>query len=366
MAWDHALCRAVVAVFLRAVGGWLRARARRRGIRGGRWGAVAIVQRFGSALNLNVHIHALVLDGVYAPDRAGRVRFWCDRGAAPDLARLLAQIQRRVERLLARRGHPIDAVADEWPDAWRESAPVLAALAAASVQGVAATGRRAGQPVRRWGKTIDLPAARAPRAWHAQANGFDLDAGQRVPAKARERLERLCRYVLRPAVGQTRLQAMPDGTVVVELGRRWRDGTTHLVFEPLELLERLAVLVPRPRVNLLLYHGLLAPRAAWRRAVVPARATEVARAPGVDAGVARPPRPPNRTWAELMQRGFGFDVLACPRCGGRLRLAALIHAPAAIARILEHLQLPVDVPASVPARAPPAARDADLLTTMAD
>ena len=58
------MCRAVVAVYLRAVAGWLRARARRRGLPGGRSGAVAILQRFGSALNLNVHIHALVLDGV--------------------------------------------------------------------------------------------------------------------------------------------------------------------------------------------------------------------------------------------------------------------------------------------------------------
>jgi hypothetical protein len=369
LAWDHALCRAVVAVFLRAVGGWLRARARRRGVGGGRWGAVAIVQRFGSALNLNVHIHALVLDGVYACEAAGRVRFWSDRGTSPDLARLLAQIQRRVERLLARRGHSVDTVTDDRSDAWTEDAPVLAGLAAASVQGVAATGGRAGQSVRRWGDAIDCPAVAAPSAWHAHANGFDLHVGQRVPAKARERLERLCRYALRPAVGQTRLQAMPDGTVVLELSRRWRDGTTHLIFEPIELLERLAVLVPRPRVNLLLYHGVLAPRAAWRRAVVPTapdRPTTVAGAGGAEGDVARMARAPNRTWADLMRRGFGFDVLACPRCGGRLRLVALIHAPPVIARILGHLHLPVEVPVPVPARAPPDRAKADCLAMMAE
>ena len=63
LAWDHDLCRAVVAVYLRAVLGWLRRQARRRGVIEGRGGAVAVVQRFGAALNLNVHIHALVLDG---------------------------------------------------------------------------------------------------------------------------------------------------------------------------------------------------------------------------------------------------------------------------------------------------------------
>ena len=82
-----------------------------------------------------------------------------------------------------------------------------------------------------------------------------------VPGKARARLERLCRYALRPAVGQDRLQAMPDGTIVLELRRRWRDGTTHVIVEPVELLERLAALVSRPRVNLVLYHGVFAPRA---------------------------------------------------------------------------------------------------------
>ena len=65
------MCRAVVAVFLRALLGFLRARARDNGVADGRGGAVAVIQRFGGALNLNVHIHALVLDGAFARNRAG-------------------------------------------------------------------------------------------------------------------------------------------------------------------------------------------------------------------------------------------------------------------------------------------------------
>ena len=64
LAWDHVLCRAVAGVFVGAVLGSLRRRARRAGVQGGRSGAVAIIQRFGAALNLNVHVHALVVDGV--------------------------------------------------------------------------------------------------------------------------------------------------------------------------------------------------------------------------------------------------------------------------------------------------------------
>ncbi|MCX6553119.1 MAG: ATP-dependent helicase HrpA [Acidobacteria bacterium] len=54
-----------------------------------------------------------------------------------------------------------------------------------------------------------------------------------------------------------------------------------------------------------------------------------------------------------MRRTFGRDVLACPRCGGRLRLIALIDDEAVIERILRHLGLPTEIPASQPARAPP-------------
>jgi hypothetical protein len=56
--------------------------------------------------------------------------------------------------------------------------------------------------------------------------------------------------------------------VWLTLRHRWSDGTTHLKFEPLELLERLAVLTSRPRINLVLYYGVLAPRTRWRAAAV--------------------------------------------------------------------------------------------------
>jgi hypothetical protein len=54
-----------------------------------------------------------------------------------------------------------------------------------------------------------------------------------------------------------------------------------------------------------------------------------------------------------MRRSFDIDVLACPRCGGRLRLIALIEEPAVIARILRHVGLPTEIPAARPGRAPP-------------
>ena len=78
----------------------------------------------------------------------------------------------------------------------------------------------------------------------------------------------MCRYALRPPVARDRLRVTDDGQVRLALRHRWTDGTTHVSFAPVELLGRLAVLVPRPRINPILYHGVLGPRAAWRPAVV--------------------------------------------------------------------------------------------------
>jgi len=120
----------------------------------------------------------------------------------------------------------------------------------------------------------------------------------------------------------------------------------------------LAVLVPRPRVNLIRYYGVLGARAAWRREAVlgpTSRQDPAAGDPVADASAAAPPdtvrrRARGQRWADLLRGTFEFDVLACPRCGGRLRLIALIEAAAVIGRILRHLGLPTDLR---PARAPP-------------
>jgi len=108
--------------------------------------------------------------------------------------------------------------------------------------------------------------SRGPRQAHLE--GVDLHANVWVPAHDRAGLERLCRCVLRPPLAQERLRLRDDGRVVVELKTAWHDGTTPLVFEPLECLERLAAITPRPEVNLLVCHGVLAPHARSRGRVV--------------------------------------------------------------------------------------------------
>ena len=108
--------------------------------------------------------------------------------------------------------------------------------------------------------------------------------------------------------------------------------------------------MPRPRVNLVLYQGVLAPRAAWRAAVVPQPSPAVAESPEAET---RPGAGRGWRWADLMRRVFAVDVLACPGCHGRLRLVAVLDASAATARILQHLHLPTEVAPPAPARASP-------------
>ena len=170
-----------------------------------------------------------------------------------------------------------------------------------------------------------------------------------------------CALPICPPLGQQRLQRLRDGRIAVALQRPWADGTTHLVFTPAEFLERLVPLVPRPRINLLLYHGVLAPNAPWRRAVVareeaastPDACPNPADDPLTDDATPGRARPMYRAWAELMRRAFESDVLACPRCGGRMIVLATIDDPAVIRRILTHLGLSMAAEEVLRGRAPP-------------
>jgi hypothetical protein len=91
----------------------------------------------------------------------------------------------------------------------------------------------------------------------ADSNGFSLHAAVRCTADDRQALEQLCRYITRPALANERVQTNAAGHVALRLKTPWRDGTTHLVMSPLEFMQRLAALVPGPRLNLIRFYGIL-------------------------------------------------------------------------------------------------------------
>jgi hypothetical protein len=358
VAFDRELCRQVRTAFMDGVLAVMRRRARRQGIRAGQSGAVVFVQRFGGALNLNVHFHALVLDGVFhdqellaegGGEQPPTFRV-AQRLRGGELADVLQTIEAKIGGLLRRR--QLDEQAAQEDLAARS--PELAAAQAASIQGRLAFGPCRGQRVTRVGQGPGAAFTQVSRPDCAAHDGFSLHAGVSVAGTDREGLERLCRYVARPAIATERLSELPDGRIAYELRHPWSDGTTRVVFEPQTLLEKLAALIPPPRAHLVTYHGVLAPAAAMRSRVVPAgrsagRRGRSGSGTGSGAGGASLRYP----WAELLKRVFAVDVLRCHLCGGRREVLALVTEGPVVRAILECLGLPADGAVIHPARGPP-------------
>jgi hypothetical protein len=344
---------------------------------------------------IRAHFHTLALDGVYtyAVGQGQPTRFLpLPPPEADEVARVLAGAARRIERL-------VEARAGEDADALARDEPLLALLAATSLRRRIATGPQRGEPWRRLGdrvepsdgdaKEVDPEAsARVP-----QHGGMSLHADVSVPARDRRRLERLCRYVARPPLANERVEERLDGRLTLRLKTRWRDGTTHILMERRELIDRLVPLIPPPRAHQVRYHGILAPSASQRDRVVPGgpvdgvdgelsrRGAERSSPSGRDTDQravsfqhggeqshgARPEAPAHPAagapepeegrcqigsvgsargmrWAALLQRVFEVDALRCPRCGSTMRLIAAIEDPAVAERILECLKLPARAP----------------------
>ena len=316
-------------------------------------GSVTFIQRFGSAINLNVHYHSVFLEGVYL-DRA-------DQGLKPrfvtgeppsdtDIAAVVQKISRRVIRTLRRLGYleaGLNAPAATGYDPLRDDAPELARTMAASVQQRIAFGERAGQQVRRigtgFGHAGETPTLTGTRC--ASVQGFSLHANTQVPAHRRDQLERLIRYTARGAVSLERLTQDTNGDLVYTFTHPWSDRTTGMRLSPLELLEKLAALVPLPRVHLVRYGGCLAPHSHLRGSVIPTSRQQGVEDEETDTGS------PRWSWARLLKRVFALEMARCPWCPqGMLRIIAAITHGEVIRKILRHLKLSADPPRIAPAR----------------
>jgi hypothetical protein len=321
IAFDRALCASVRRIFIRVVQAFMRRKSRQSGIRKGRTGAVVFLQRFGGSVNLNPHFHALVLDGVYAAPPVRDNPVFHPMGDLEDheVHDLTWKIRDKVLRLLMKKGYfPEEGSSGE--DLLPFASPALGGCYAAAVKGTVGFGSQRGAYVHREGRVPGVRFIAFSGERCAEADGFTLHANVRVHGRKRKRLERLCRYMARPAIATKRLERLPDGRVRYRLRHAFHDGTRAILFEPWTFIEKLCALVPPPRANLVTYHGVLARR---------------------------------YTWAELLKRVFKVDVLHCPFCKGRRKLIAFITEAPVIRAILQCLDLPSDPPVLSPARWPP-------------
>jgi hypothetical protein len=395
-AFDHRITQCIRRIVVRALTTFYCADARTRAIANARAGAIVSVQRFDSALRLNVHLHSLWPDGVFTCSLRKRAEFHPARQITDtDVQDLVRKIRDRVLRLLRKTGkwNDIDGADQDASDP-----SLFDTLRAAAIQGRTALGHDAGRADPRIGQGTQVANNFTAGKLCATLDGFSLHAAVRVDACSRDRLERLCRYAARPPIVHERLSLTSSGKVLVKFKKPWRDGSTHVVLDPLTLLERLAALIPAPVVKLITYHGVFASAFPLRDTVVPpppeqqdtchhpaaaacsapsadhshaaddagpnacplthAPAPETPATPAPNAALPAPtkPRPkprPRYAWAELLRRVYLADVLCCPNCKGRRRLLAFITDRDSIRAILTHLGLPTQPPTIAPARAPP-------------
>ena len=183
--------------------------------------------------------------------------------------------------------------------------------------------------------------------------GFSLHTRMRVERHDRDQLEKLCRYVARPALSQARLTVRGDGPgrrfcSLWELRKPWRDGARAFVFDPLyprgdsarafgrdhAASARASADLPRDAI----VSGTPAPASPLRDEVV-LRAPSARGNASCEEDASGCTRKTRLLWAELLERVFGVDILRCPRCGGRRHMIAQITDPLAIRKVLGHLGL---------------------------
>ena len=177
-----------------------------------------------------------------------------------------------------------------------------------------------------------------PTSLSAKVGGFSLHADVAAEAHESGKLERLCRTIARPAISEKRLSISPQGRVRYPLKTPWKNGTTHVEFEPVEFIAKLAALVPPPRAHLTRFHGVFAPNANLRAQLTPSGrgkrppTDKESTDPNADRRTLHEKRG-SMNWAQRLKRVFNIDVNTCIHCGGAARIVAAVETPTAIRAI---------------------------------
>ena len=259
------------------------------------------IQRFGGSLNLHIHVHAVVSDGVFnlKTNVLGRRELVFTPVACPtaeQLAAIVTAVRKKLVRCVCR---------------------------------VSGLGQEAAANLLSW-----------------KNSGFSIHKDVNIKAWDRNGLERLVGYCARPALSQKRL-VYSEKTNTVIYRTAPKDGKSEiLVMPPVEFLRRLTLLMPPPNKNLIHYYGALAPRSPLRPAVVAKvekEAALLARREKVD----KPKK--NNSWAACLARVFEVYPLTCPKCNLEMKPVAVILNDKELVRLLTHLGLPAEYPKFRPA-----------------
>ncbi len=270
-------------------------------------GSITAIQRFSTDLSLNLHFHCLVTNGVFVKLPTDDAPWFLELPppSSKDVEAVATQICRWTCNLLVREG--------VWQD--------VHDVSPSSLSTVAGYFTRDGEPPRfhrfcgvASDQETDHPVGREG------IYAFNVYARESVRGGDHKNLRKLIRYILSPPFTNKQLRPDPESAdhVFFDLKRPRLDGTSTLRWTLRQLFDRLVWATPRPRANLLRFHGVYASNAALRSEVVPEQPPAPKPAPDPDDG------PDDyRAWGELKSHTFPDDIKRCPLCGLKMKLVAL-------------------------------------------
>lgn len=306
-------------------------------------GSISFTQRAGSALNLNPHLHVLLLDGVYT-EVNGVVRFRnIDTITDDEVAWLCENIAKKVMKHLTKEGYldkDGEIVQNPMMDELFQENEAITAAAYASIAGKIAFGPNAGKYVTKIGSGFgymeEIPLAKGKRCY--SVNGFSLHCNTSTNTHARDRLEKLIEYIARGPLSNERLEITAEDKVRLRLKTPWRDGTSHLLLTPHEFLEKLAAIIPPPKSHLVRWGGVFAANSPFRIKII----LKPEEKKGFDFESGEKKRM-NKSWSLMLARVFKIDVMKCD-CGGDLTPLGAVQDQAEIKRYLKHINMEYDPP----------------------
>ena len=262
-------------------------------------GGISFIHRFGSSLNAHVHFHCVIIEGVFAKGSDSQITFHkLSTLTEKDIQAVQGRVRQRVLKSFKRSGLLEDHDVENM------------------------------------------------QTWNG-GGGFSVNGAARIHENDREGLERLLRYCARPPFALERLKQQPDGTLIYQFGKPLANGQTQLKLTSLELIDKLAALVPPPRIHCHRYYGVLAPNSPFRASVTAMAGQSVAQGaikiqtknnndkPVVQEPENKPKRSPNRYfWAMLLARIYNLFPLLCPECGAEMCVIAVIQDKPVINKVL--------------------------------